>query len=360
MQLLMNAEKLVNLPKMKRIAMFLAAAMLLTSAVAQNSVDKQGRRQGHWVRTDKDGSKIYEGTFKDGLETGTFTYFYHDGTVRMRNTYTEPGTVCQHEAFDEQGHLLARGTYNRRNRDGRWQFYAEDGRLVKECDYKMGVKHGRHVVYTHNGDTAEVAGWQNNHRHGRWWKRIGKTGYITGTYVNGGLEGRLVEYDDAGLLIRDGHYKGGLKHGSYQYFDNNKLTIDETWHDGVMSDRKILLMTPNDEYVSIFDIVCLMPQGKAKVLVVFTDGSTKQAHESADVVYDRLGNDRFVFANRKSRVLVAQPHVHGTSTDADGRTILLLEPQPSFPIYPDEDGMKMVRSRQYEEDSPLDKLTGRK
>ena len=96
--------------------MILAAMVLLTStaAVAQNKVDKQGRKQGHWVRVDKDGSKIYEGDFKDGLETGTFTYYYHDGTVRIRNTYIEPGTVCQHEAYDEQGRLLAKGTYNRR------------------------------------------------------------------------------------------------------------------------------------------------------------------------------------------------------------------------------------------------------
>ena len=345
---------------MKKIFMLISVAVLLSaSTVAQNAVDKQGRRQGHWVRTDKDGSKIYEGGFKDGLETGEFVYYYHDGTVRMRNVYSEPGTVCSHEAYDEQGRLLARGTYNRRNRDGRWQFYGPDGRLVKECDYKMGVKHGRHVVYTHSGDTAEVAGWDNNHRHGRWWKRIGRTGYITGTYVHGGLEGRLVEYDDAGLLVRDGHYKNGLKHGSYQYFENNQLTIDETWNSGTLMDRKILMLTPDVEYVSIFDMVCLMPQGKAKVVVVLKDGTQIVTRESADVVYDRLGNELFDFANRKSRVLVARQNVQGTTTDSEGRTVLLLEPQPSFPIYPDEDGLKMVRSRQYEQDSPLDKIIGR-
>lgn len=343
---------------MKRIALLMAAMTLLTTttAVAQNQVDKQGRKQGHWVRVDKDGSKIYEGDFKDGLETGTFTYYYHDGTVRIRNTYTVPGTVCQHEAYDEQGRLLAKGTYNRRNRDGRWQFFNEEGRLLKETDYKMGVKHGRHVVYTHIGDTAEVAGWDNNHRHGRWWKRIGKTGYITGTYVHGGLEGRVVEYDDAGLMVRDGHYKNGLKHGSYKYFENNKLTVDETWNNGTLVDRRILLLTPQEEYVSVFDIVCLAPQGKAKTVVVMKDGSKKIGHESSEVVYDRLGNGLFDYASRKGRVLVAREHVQGIGKDSEGRDILLLEPQPDFPIYPDEDGQKMVRSRQYEDDSPLDRI----
>lgn len=345
---------------MKKTLLLLAATLLLTSigAVAQNKIDKQGRRQGHWVRTDKDGSKIYEGDFVDGLETGTFTYYYHDGTVRIRNTYTTPGKVCRHEAYDEQGHLLARGTYNQRNRDGQWEFFAEDGRLVKKAEYKMGVKHGIHVIFTSKGDTAEVATWANNHRHGRWWKRIGEKGYITGTYINGGLEGRLVEYDDNGLLVRDGHYTDGFKNGSYQYFENKMLTIDETWNHGTLSDRKVRLLTPNEEFVSIFDIACLAPQGKAKVVIFLKDGTKKVTHESSEVVYDRLGNEAFDYANRKSRILVSRHCVQGIGKDREGRETLLLEPQPDFAIYPDEDGIKMVRSRQYDEDSPLDKMLG--
>ena len=343
---------------MKKSVLLLAAAMLLTSvgAVAQNKIDKQGRRQGHWVRTDKDGSKIYEGTFVDGQETGTFTYYYHDGSVRIRNTYSEPGRVCSHEAYDEQGHLLATGTYNQRNRDGLWKFYNESGRLVKEASYKMGVKHGPHIIYTSKGDTAEVANWADNHRHGRWWKRIGERGYITGTYVRGGLEGRLVEYDDNGFLIREGYYKDGFRHGAYQYFEDRHLTVDERWTHGTLADRRVRLLTPDTQFVSVFDIACLAPQGKAKVVVYLKDGTKKVSHESAEALYDRLGNDIFAYANRKSRILVAMNCVQGASKDAEGRDILILEPQPDFVIFPDEDGLKMVRSRQYEEDSPLEQL----
>ena len=67
----------------------LVAATL--SAVAQNQVDQQGRRQGHWVRIDNNGAKIFEGDFIDGLETGVFNYYYPDGTLRIRNTYTVDG-----------------------------------------------------------------------------------------------------------------------------------------------------------------------------------------------------------------------------------------------------------------------------
>lgn len=346
---------------MRKGIFLLAAAMVITTigATAQNKIDKQGRRQGHWVRTDKDGSKIFEGDFIDGQETGTFTYYYHDGTVRIKNTYTDPGRVCVHEAYDEQGRLLARGGYNQRNRDGRWEFFDVQGRRIKETEYRMGVKDGLSVVYTSKGDTAEVTHWKNNHRHGRWWKRIGAQGYITGTYRDGGLEGRLVEYDDAGTLVRDGNYENGLKHGSYRYLDKEGVTVNESWVHGTMTDRKVRLVTDRTIYVSIFDMACLAPQGKGKTVIVMKDGEKLVCREGTEVVYDRIGNENFAFANHKGRVLVAMSCVQRIGKDAEGRDVLIMEPQPDFAIYPDEDGVKMVRSAQYATDSPLDKLRGK-
>lgn len=343
---------------MKKTLLFLAAAMMFTaaSAVAQNQVDKQGRRQGHWIRTDKDGSKIFEGDFKDGLETGVFTYYYHDGIVRIRNTYSEPGKRCMHEAYDEKGHLLARGEYNQRNRHGLWQFYSEDGRLVKEASYNMGIKDGRHVIFEHNGDTAEVTHWANNHRHGRWWKRIGSKGYITGNYVNGSLEGRLVEYDNNGKLAREGYYVNGLKSGDFRYFEDGVLTIRERWYNGLMNDREIRLLCPDERFVSIYDIACLAAQGKAKTVIFMQDGAKLVAIESADLVFNRAGGEIFTLANRKSRIMVARRWIQGIGKDNEGRDILLLEPQPDFAIFPDEDAVKMVNALKYEGHSPLDDI----
>ena len=343
---------------MNKSILLLAGALTLgiVAATAQNKVDKQGRKQGHWVRTDKDGSKIFEGDFVDGQETGTFTYFYSNGAVRMRNTFVEPGKRCNHEAYDEQGHLLAKGMYNQRNRDGKWLFYAADGRLVKEASYRMGVKEGQHVIYTRNGDTAEVTNWQNNHRHGRWWKRIGTKGYITASYTKGLIEGRLVEYDDNNRLTREGFYVDGLKHGTHRYYSNDTLTIDELWQHGSMNERRILLCLPEQHYESVFDIACLAAQGKNKVLVYLKDGRKLVVKESADRVFDRLGNGIFMSANNKNRIMVARHLVQGLGKDSEGRDILIMEPQPDFPIFPDEDGIKMIRSRQYEDNSPLEQI----
>lgn len=339
-------HKIINTTTMKGKILLIVAAMGLTmlNATAQNRVDNQGRRQGHWIRTDKDGSKIFEGDFVDGLETGTFTYYYQDGSVRIKNTYTEPGRVCTHEAYDEQGHMLARGTFNQRNRDGRWQFYAEDGRLVKEATYKMGVKDGIHIIYTQKGDTAEVTHWSDNHRHGRWWKRIGEKGYITATYVHGGIEGKLVEYGEDGQLVREGEYVNGDRHGHFRYYENGKKVVDEIWRTGIMRDRTVRLMVPEEMYVSIYDIYYMAPQGKSKTIVYLHDGTKLVDLEEAERLYAHVGDGRFTLANKEARIMVATDLIVGTTRDSEGREVLSLDPKPDFDVFPDEDCMKMLHS----------------
>ena len=311
---------------------------------AQNQIDKQGRKQGHWVKTDKQGAKVYEGTFVDDKETGTFTYYYPDGTVRITNEYTVAGKVCKHKVYNPQGHLLAEGTFNQKNRDGLWLFYSEGGKVVKKTTYKMGVRHGLQVIFTSNGDTAEVCNWADNHRHGRWWKRIGKQGYITATYVHGGIEGRLVEYNDEQELVREGHYSQGERHGQWHYYEHGQLVVDESWTMGTMRDRKVRLLLPEEQFVSIFDINYMAPQGKNKTLVYLPDGTLLVDHEGSELLYAHVGGDRFTLANKEARIMVATDLIVGTTRDSEGREILNLDPRPDFDVFPDEDCMKMLHS----------------
>lgn len=313
---------------------------------AQNKIDRQGRKQGHWMKTDKNGVKIYEGDFVDGNETGTFKYYYPDGTLKILNTFTVPGKYCRHEAYDEKGRIIARGYYNQKNRDSVWNFYNEEGRLVKTATYKMGVKNGMHIVYNASGDTAESQNWTDNHRNGPWYKRVGKNGYLRGVYVHGGLEGKLVEYDDNGELVREGHYKNGLKHGTYRYYQMQQLVVDETWEHGVMRDRKILLTTPTPTYVSIFDIAYFHPKGSKYALLYKRDGKQLICQEDVLTIGDRAGAEHFVTVDRKNRITVNTSCIMGTKHDESGRVILDLDPVPQFNVFPDDDCMKMIRSLQ--------------
>ena len=325
----------------------LALMMVGIACQAQNKIDDQGRKQGHWVKTDKQGAKIYEGDFVDDMETGTFTYYYPNGTVRITNQYTVPGKICHHKVYNQNGELLAEGTFNQKNRDGLWTFY--DGKRlkpVKLTTYKMGVRHGLQIIFNSDGDTAEVCNWDDNHRHGRWWKRIGKKGYITATYVHGGIEGRLVEYNDDQQLVREGHYTSGERDGQWKYYDQGQLVVDETWKMGRLRDRKVRLLLPEEQFVSIYDINYMAPQGKKKTIVYLHDGTKLIHQEGAEVLYGRVGNDRFTLANKEARIMVATDLIVGTTRDNEGREILSLDPRPDFNVYPDEDCMKMLHSLQ--------------
>ena len=325
---------------------FFMALLALSCAVpasAQNRTDNQGRRQGHWIRTDKDGSRIFEGDFQDGLEVGTFNYYYPDGTLKIRNTYTVPGRFCRHEAFDNKGRLMATGFYNQKNRDSVWHIYNEEGRIVKIASYKMGIKQGQHVIFNAKGDTAEISNWYDNHRHGRWWKRIGEKGFITGTYINGIMQGRLAEYGDDGRLVSEGNYKNGAKDGSYKHYESGTLTVDETWQDGALNSRKILVHSPNPQWLSIFDIAYIVPKNLT-TKIYLNDGSSITCSESSSIIFNRIGHEAFVLIDRKSDIMANKSTIIGLSTDADGRTLLDLNPKPPFTIFPDEECLRMVRS----------------
>lgn len=337
-------QSIHNTMKSKLILFVLLLAGLVCQA--QNQVDKQGRKQGHWVKTDKQGILVYKGTFVDGMETDTFTYYYPDGRVRIRNVYSVPGKVCYHQVYDAEGNLLAEGTFTQKNRDGMWQFYSKSGNRVKLTHYKMGVRHGMQVIFTSDGDTAEVSNWADNHRHGRWWKRIGRNGYITATYVHGGIEGRLVEYGEDGLLVREGHYVGGDRDGHFIYYESGRRVVDERWVKGVMRDKQVRLLLPEERFVSIYDINYMVPQGKGRTLVYLSDGSRLVDQERAEQLYGHVGDGRFTLTNREARIMVATPLIVGTTRDNEGRVVLSLNPKPDFDVYPDDDCLRMLHSLQ--------------
>lgn len=330
--------------KIRSLIIALLCIGIVGPIMAQNKIDKQGRKQGHWVRADKDGAKIYEGTFKDNLEIDTFYYYYPDGTIRLRNIYTTPGRYCSHIAYDEKGRLVATGFYNQKNRDGEWRLYSESGNLVKIAHYRMGIHEGVQVIFTSKGDTAEVSNYTDNHRNGRWWKRIGEKGYITGTFVKGVLQGRLVECGEDGKLVREGNYVNGEKDGQYQYFEKGKLTIDESWKDGMLLDKKVLIMAPNEQFVSAFSIAYFYPKGAQKTIIYMKDGKVLTAQEDIETIYHRLGNEQFMTVDKKNRIAANQNCIIGFTVDSEGRQILQLDPKPSFSVFPDEDCKKLVES----------------
>ena len=68
---------------MRYFFLFLAAFLNLSIIFGQvvpndtiNRTDSIGRKQGYWIKKDRDGTLKYEGRFVNDRPTGTFKYYY--------------------------------------------------------------------------------------------------------------------------------------------------------------------------------------------------------------------------------------------------------------------------------------------
>lgn len=327
-----------------RIAI-LVMSLLPMLAVAQNQIDKQGRRQGTWTKVDKNNRKIYEGTFKDDHETGVFTYYYPNGAVRMKNTFTPDGKYCSHEVYSEKGHLMATGFYNQKNRDSVWNIYNEDGALVKTNRYRMGVKWGTFYTFSPEGDTLEIFNWKDNKRDG-YARRITRDGYVEMYYKDGLLHGKMTEYAD-GKRVREGMFENAMRQGEWKRWIRGTLSVKETWRDAMLIDRKVLILaTDMPRFISTNDIAYFHKSGNSHTVIVTRDGKNISSNEEFDSFSDKIGTENFVIIDRKNKIVAATDCIKGFAKDDEGRTIIVLEPKSRFNIYVDEkkdsDLIKMV------------------
>lgn len=316
-------------------------AILPLMAMSQNMMDSQGRRQGKWVKTDKNNRKVYEGTFKDGLEVGTFTYYYSDGTVRMKNTFLVDGKYCSHEAYDKNGKLMAKGFYNQKNRDSVWNIYNAEGKLLKSETYKMGTKTGKSVLFSTNGDTIEIQYWNDNKKHGRWYRKV-LNGYLEGNYANNLLDGPFAEYRN-NKVVAEGRYSEGLRNGQWKHYDGNNLEVVEKWNNGNLIDRKVLIYSEKPQMISTDEIAYFYPKGK-KTVVITMDGTTIMDEENSHKLFEKVGEENFVTLNKEKQLVAAYRCIMGFEKDSDGKEYVNLSPKLSFNLYPDDDCRKLVES----------------
>ena len=326
---------------MKRVIIIAVIALFPLSLCAQNKMDSQGRRQGKWEKVDKNNRKVYEGVFKDGLETGVFTYYYGDGSVRMKNTFIKDGVYCKHEAYDKNGNIMVEGFYNQKNRDSVWTIYSEKGNVLKMETYKMGTKNGKSVLFSAKGDTVEIQYWNDDKKHGYWYRKT-LNGYLKGNYKDGLLNGKFGEYI-GGKLATEGCYENGLRVNQWKYWNGNNLEKVERWSEGIMVSRKVLIYSDKPQMIDISDIAYFYPKGQ-KTIVITMQGETLIDNENSDILFGRLGSEYFVTLNKERKLVASYSCIKGFDVDEDGKQYVVLEPELSFRLYPDEDCMKLVKS----------------
>jgi len=202
-----------------------------------NQTDAQGRKQGAWRKYDKDGFRVYEGQFKDGIPYGKFTYYYQNSKIRTISIFSGDGSVTYSTSRFPNGNLMAKGKYIDQKRDSLWQFFSEyDGALVSEEFYIDGKKEGLEKIFYPGKCEAEIITWKEGIKEGAW-KQFYDDGApkLVGAYKNDEREGPIKTFFVTGKILVTGQYKKGHQDGTWTYYDENGgVTLKEYYDEGIL------------------------------------------------------------------------------------------------------------------------------
>jgi antitoxin component YwqK of YwqJK toxin-antitoxin module len=185
-----------------------------------NKSDAAGKKQGYWIKKDKEGKKIYEGHFNHDIPIGQFKYYYPGGELKAVSFISDSGNRSQTTAYFKNGQKMAQGVYIKEKRDSTWKFFSEfENVVVSEEFYKDGRKEGVSKTFYPDGRVAERMTWSNGIRSGLW-----ETYYTDGklklkcAYKNDLKDGPLKTYNMSGKIRLTGQYINGDADGTWIYY----------------------------------------------------------------------------------------------------------------------------------------------
>jgi antitoxin component YwqK of YwqJK toxin-antitoxin module len=208
---------------------------------AQNQLDEQGRKYGHWKVDYPNGRTLYEAEFKEGRPVGTMTRYYENGAVRARMNFDSTGSRCFTQMLYPSGKKAAEGWYLDQQKDSVWTYYSpQDGSVRIREPYNMGKLQGKVRNYYPSGRVSEEIEWDNNVRQGEW-NQYYNNGVprLSSHYENDLLNGHYEVYFGNGKIkIRGEHLKGRIN-GTWSYFDEEgKELISHEFVNGIPVDRE--------------------------------------------------------------------------------------------------------------------------
>ena len=181
-----------------------------------NQTDKNGKKQGHWIKKYPNGNTMYDGYFTDNMPSGEFRRFYEDNTMKSLLVFSKNGTEAKATLYYPNSLVASTGKYINQHKEGKWQFYSSttQGVLISEVEYSGDKKNGLSVKYYPDSSVAEKLYYKNDIKHGEWLKY-----YPDGTLtlrtsnVDGRLNGKFEAFFENGKPEMTGQYKNDLREG---------------------------------------------------------------------------------------------------------------------------------------------------
>lgn len=232
--------------KTNKFSLLILLLLSCTALLAQekfNQVDNKGKKDGIWKGIFEDSKRPrYEGTFKNGVEVGTFKYFDDTKaqTVIAIRVFSENGTLAQTTFYDQKNNKVSEGkTINRLN-EGVWNYYHKASKqLMKVENYKNGKLEGVQIIYFASGKIAEENNYKAGKREG-FYKIYTENGIVLeeSTFKNNQYDGLAIFRDAAGKIASKGNFVKNEKKGIWEFYEDGKLVKKEKYPLRVKFEKK--------------------------------------------------------------------------------------------------------------------------
>jgi len=213
------------------------------SGQAINQTDKDGKKQGHWIKEYPNGKIMYDGYFTDDKPAGEFRRYYEDRALKSVLVFSKNGTEAMATLYYQNGLTASTGKYVNQLKEGKWRFYSvtEKDLLISEAEYSGDKRNGLLVNYYPEGKAAEKLWYKNDMKHGECLKY-----YPDGTltlktnYTNNRLNGKFEAFFENGKPEMFGQYKDNLRVGQWIiYWKDGRMRFKTEYVAGVPDNRNI-------------------------------------------------------------------------------------------------------------------------
>lgn len=215
------------------------------SAAAQeliNQTDKNGKKQGTWVKTYENGQERYRGQFLNDIPVGTFFYYDEDGNKTLELTYlNEDGEKAKAQFFHLNGTVMGQGMYRNKMKNGTWKYFDDQSVLSSEDEYMSGKLHGASKVYFLNGRVAAEIPYAEGLKNGDFIEYFPDgTVNLKGTYQDNTYTGAYVQNYPSGEPMVTGQYKAAVKDGKWLYYaEDGHIKAQQYYEQGKLIKEKV-------------------------------------------------------------------------------------------------------------------------
>ena len=189
-------------------------------------VDGEYLEQGLWERFGVDGATLSRGSYELGRATGEWTFWHalsagDEPAVRLRCAYEEGllhGPWWSSHPGPEAG-TAETGTYAHGEPSGSWCWWWPDGTPRGNAVYEHGQLDGLFEIFHDSGDLAESGKYAQGVRTGAWktWHENGQPA-LHEVWSAGLREGPAKSFYADGVLESEGSYSAGGREGLWSFF----------------------------------------------------------------------------------------------------------------------------------------------